>query len=188
MKKQLKKYLITDPLYYSNQPNKFENTLKSILDKHDVDIACFRDKHADNFLELATLFVKICKEYKIDNIIINGDYKLAKKLGATGVHLTSLQFDEIRKAKELNLFTIISCHDLAQIEKAKKSYVDAITYSPIFETPNKGKPKGLDSLKEALDLYKDLDIIALGGITNYSEVEKISQTNAYGFASIRYFI
>jgi len=184
----LKQYLITDPKYYSDNKELFRKNLKKILEKNQVDIACFRDKETDKFEELSTIFVETCKEYKIEIILLNSDFELAKKLGATGVHLTSTQFDKIKEAKKLDLYIVISCHDFAELEKAQESYVNAVTYSPIFSTPNKGEPKGINSLKQAINLYEDLDIIALGGIISKEEVEKISKTSAFGFASIRYFI
>ena len=62
-----------------------------------------------------------------------------------------------------------------------------VTYSPIFFSPNKGEPKGLEKLKEAVDTF-DIDIIALGGIIDEKHIEQIKETNAKGFASIRYFV
>lgn len=182
------RYLITDPKYYSNNQELFKKNLSKFLKKNKVNFACFRDKDSANFKELAEVFVKTCKEYEIEKILINGDFKLAKKLGADGVHLTSKQFNDIKKAKELNLYTIISCHNFSEIEKAQDKHVNAITYSPIFKTPNKGEPKGIDRLKQTIKIYEDIDIIALGGIVNDEQVEQIKKTNAFGFASIRYFI
>mgnify|MGYP005841720101 CR=1 FL=1 len=106
---------------------------------------------------------------------------------ATGVHLTSKQIKKIKKAKDLDLFVIISCHDFTDIEKALKDYANAITYSPIFKTPNKTQPKGINQLEEAIEIFEDINIFALGGITSNEQVKKISKTKAYGFASIRYF-
>lgn len=187
MRDDLISYLITDPNYYSNDLEKFEKILRKVLSSNRVNIACFRDKSSDNFKALAKVFVSVCKEFNIEKILLNSDYKLAKKLKATGVHLTSKQFDKIKKAKDLDLYVIISCHDYKDIEKAQKAHVNAITYSPIFYTPNKDKVKGLANFRQTIRIYEDLDIIALGGIISKEEVEKISTTKAYGFASIRYF-
>lgn len=188
MREDLISYLITDPKYYSNDKKEFEKKLEESLSKREVHMACFRDKESENFKELAKVFVKVCKKFNIEKILINQDYKLAKKLGATGVHLTSTQFDKIKKAKELDLYTIISCHHAQEIERAQKAHVNAVTYSPIFETPNKGEPKGIGRFREIVRAFEDLDIIALGGIVDSSQIELISKTRAYGFASIRYFI
>ena len=183
-----KKYLITDPKYYSNDLTLFKQNLSNILKSKEVDIACFRDKQSKKFEELASIFVDVCKSFHIDKILINTDYKLAHKLNASGVHLNSTQFHKIKTAKDLGLYTIISCHTFEDIKKAKELNIDAVTYSPIFETPNKGKPKGIVGLNDVLKEFPDLKIIALGGIINDSQIKEISQTSAYGFASIRYFI
>ena len=182
------KYLITDPKYYTNDEKRFEEILINVLNKQQIDIACFRDKESGNFEDLAKIFIKICKEKDIKKILLNGDYLLAHELNASGVHLTSTQFDNISKAKELGLYVIISCHTFENIEKALENQADAVTYSPIFETPNKGIPKGIEALKEVVDKYPNMNIIALGGIINAEQIEQISKTKAYGFASIRYFV
>jgi thiamine-phosphate pyrophosphorylase len=188
MDTHLKSYLITDPKYYSNNEELFKKNLKKVLTNKKVDIACFRDKESSNFEELAKIFIEVCNEFNIKKILLNGDYLLAKKLGATGVHLTSTQFDKIKEAKNLDLYVIISCHNFNEIEKAQNSYANAVTYSPIFHTPNKGEPKGINSLKQAIHLYDDMNIIALGGILTNEQLTQIQKAKAYGFASIRYFI
>jgi thiamine-phosphate pyrophosphorylase len=182
------KYLITDPKYYTNNEKRFEEILINVLDKQQIEIACFRDKESSNFEELAKVFIKICKEKNIKEILLNGNYLLAYELNATGVHLTSTQFDEIKKAKDLGLYVIISCHTFEDIQKAIENQANAVTYSPIFETPNKGLQKGIEVLKEAIDKYNNINIIALGGIINEKQIEQISKTKAYGIASIRYFV
>lgn len=183
----MEKYLITDPEYYSSQPEQFRSKLIKSIEEHKPNYICFRDKTSSNFEKLAKVFVDTCKEYEIANILINGKYKLAKQLGATGVHLTSKQFKKIKKAKDLDLFVIVSCHDFMEIEKALESFANAVTFSPIFKTPNKGEPKGTNMLKEAVNIYEDIDIFALGGIVTKEDVKQVSKTKAFGFASIRYF-
>ena len=183
----LEKYLITDPQYYTNDLIKFEKKLKLVLESKDIDYACFRDKTSSNIKELAQLFIKVCKAYKIKNIFINQEIILAYELNYDGVHLTSKQFDKIEEVKNFGLKTIISCHTFKEIEKAIELNADMVTYSPIFFTPNKGKPKGIEKLYEAVDRY-DIDIIALGGIIDEEHIEEIQRTKAKGFASIRYFI
>jgi len=179
-------YLITDPQYYSNDVELFKKKLKEVLKTKKVDYACFRDKSSKNYAELALVFVKVCKKYGVKQILLNENISLAKKLKC-GIHLTSKQFDLIKEAKEHDLYVVISCHDILQIEKAQKAYVNAVTYSPIFDTPNKGEAKGIGNLKKILSIF-DMNIIALGGIINDKQIEDISNTKAYGFSSIRYFL
>ena len=59
------KYLITDPKYYTNDEKKFEEILINVLDKQQIDIACFRDKESSNFEDIAKIFIKTCKEKNI---------------------------------------------------------------------------------------------------------------------------
>jgi thiamine-phosphate pyrophosphorylase len=189
MGKNLVSYLITDPQYYSNDLEIFEKNLKKALKSKKINIACFRDKTSENFKELAEIFVKICKKFEIEKILLNEDFKLAKKLGATGVHLTSKQFHKIKKAKILDLYVIISCHDYHDIENALSNHANAITYSPVFKTPGKGEPKGLANFRETVKIYEDdIDIFALGGIIDETHIKQIAKTKAHGFASIRYFV
>jgi len=182
----MKSYLITDPKYYTNNIQEFCKILQNTITKNQIDMICFRDKISSNFEELASIFVEISKKNNIPNIFINQNIILAKKLNASGVHLTSLQFDKISDAKNLELKIIISCHTKEEIQKAIELKVDFVTYSPIFDTPNKGKPKGIKNLKDIVDQF-NIPIIALGGIVTKEHINKIQNTNCYGFASIRYF-
>ena len=168
------RYLISEPFY----------NYKSFK---DANFVCYRNKNAVNFEEEAKAFIKKAKNEGIENIFLNTDYLLASKLKVTGVHLTSKQQNFISSAKKLGLKVIISCHNEEEIKKVIEEKVDFITYSPIFETPNKGKPKGIKNLEQIVCKY-DVKIIALGGIITKEQIEKIKHTKAAGFASIRYFL
>ncbi len=189
-------YLITDPQYYTSNLITFKKNLIKALyipiqengnEFNYINIACFRDKTSSNSEELAKIFIEICQSFNIEYILINSNINLALKLKATGVHLTSQQFDEIQNAKQHNLFVIISCHSLEEIKQAQTLGADMVTYSPIFETPNKGKPKGCEELARVIKEV-NIPIIALGGILTTQQILDIKDTKATGFASIRYFI
>jgi len=136
---------------------------------------------------MANAFMQNAKKLNF-KAIIHQDYMLATELKAYGVHLNSKQFIAIKRAKELGLFVVISTHTKDDIKEAIKEGADAVTFSPIFETPNKGKPKGVEALKEVVDEFgKDIKIIALGGIVTNNHIKEIELANPWGFASIRYF-
>jgi thiamine-phosphate pyrophosphorylase len=183
----MKSYLITDPSIYTNNPKKFEEILTSIINKNNIDYICFRDKISSNYKELAKILIKISIDNNINNIYINTHINLAKQLNAKGVHLNSQQFSQIQYAQSLNLKVIISCHCEDDIKKAIKHDLDYITYSPIFNTPNKGQAKGLEHLMYIQNKYPKVKIFALGGIISEIHINQIKQTHTYGFASIRYF-
>ena len=103
------------------------------------------------------------------------------------MHFPSSHFYEIKKAKELNLEVIVSVHSFEEALHVKKLGADYITFSPIFYTPNKGEPKGLEKLKEINDKI-DIKCFALGGILTKEQVKLCEEASSFGFASIRYFI
>jgi len=177
----IKKYFITDPSVIGFTPKALELSLPKIIEKHTPDYICLRDKNTCIYSEMAKAFIKLQGPHKA---LLHGNVDLAITLGAYGVHLTSTQYDEICKAKDAGLYVIASTHSLEEAQKASEA--DAITYSPIFDTPNKGKPKGLADLKEIMGKLQT-NIFALGGIKSQAQIKQVQGTNVYGFASIRYF-
>ena len=176
-------YLITDPKYYSADFISLQNILTIQL----PDFILYRDKENKDYKKSAIQFLEVCSHFNSVKPLLHSDVKLAFSLGSFGVHLTSLQFKEIKIAKNIGLFTVISCHSEKEIIKAQELGADAVTFSPIFSTPNKGEPKGLAELQRMVDKMS-IPIIALGGITTETEVKAVESTGCYGFASIRYFV
>ncbi|MBV5321943.1 MAG: thiamine phosphate synthase [Sulfuricurvum sp.] len=183
----MKSYLITDPAFYGSTPNELESALDVIYSHRFPDFALFRDKQTHGYADLAHTFITLSRAYKIPHVLLHGDYHLAYELKADGVHLTSTQFDEITEAKKRALYVVISTHTYEEALKAQELGVDAITYSPIFTSPAKGEPKGLEDLKEIVAKIR-VPIFALGGITTEEQIKAVEECGAYGFASIRYFI
>jgi thiamine-phosphate pyrophosphorylase len=182
----MRKYLITSREFYTDTPAVFRNILHEQFAKHMPDYALYRDKSNPNYDIQAAHFVEVCSQFQGIKSFIHRDADLAKELNATGVHLTSTQFDKIEYAKSLGLEVIISTHTHDEVLKAQMLGVDAVTYSPIFASPAKGEPKGIDDLKELLSKCS-VKVFALGGIVTEEQVSEIEKTQAYGFASIRYF-
>lgn len=183
----MKHYLITDPSFYGTTPKTIEASLDVIYSHRLPDFSLFRDKQTDHYRDLAKTFISVSRSYKIPRVLLHGDYALARELGADGVHLTSSQFDDIAEAKNLGLYVIISTHTHEEALRAQELGSDAITYSPIFPSPNKGEPKGLEDLKEIMAKI-EIPIFALGGITTEEQIKAVEEIGTYGFASIRYFI
>lgn len=178
----IKSYLITDPEFFGNTPEALRASLTRAIEKYSPDFICLRDKTSKHYELLAREVMKIDEEFKF---IVHSNVDLAIELDAYGVHLTSEQFDEIERAKEAGLFVIASTHSYEEALKAASA--DAITYSPIFYSPKKGNPKGLEDLKEITGKI-NTKIFALGGILSTEQIEQVEACGVYGFASIRYFI
>jgi thiamine-phosphate pyrophosphorylase len=183
----MKHYLITDPSFYGTTSDAIEASLDVVYSYTLPDFSLFRDKQTAHYRDLAQTFVAVSRSYRISRVLLHGDYLLAHELKADGVHFTSTQFDEIAEAKKLGLYVVISTHTHDEALKAQELGADAITYSPIFFSPDKGEPKGLEDLKEIVDKIR-VPIFALGGITTQEQIKAVEECGAYGFASIRYFI
>lgn len=182
----MKKYLITSPEFYASNLATFRKTLRTQIQKHTPDFALYRDKESEKYKELAQNFIVVCRDFKELKSFLHSDVDLAKSLGAAGVHLTSMEFDKIEYALSLGLEVIVSTHTHKEVLKAQSLGANYVTYSPIFASPNKGEPKGIDDLKELLKKCS-IKVFALGGIVTDEHIEAIRKTQAFGFASIRYF-
>ena len=182
----MKKYLITSRIYYSDTPAVFRKILHETLKKHLPEFALYRDKLNLDYALQAEHFIETCRQFAGVKAFLHQDPKLARSLGADGVHLTSTQFDRIKEAKKIGLEVCISTHSLQELQMAQELCVDYATFSPVFSTPGKGDPKGVKALKEAV-ASTDIKIFALGGIVTEEEVAALKEAKPFGFASIRYF-
>jgi len=176
-------YAITDPTTLNFQT--ITADLKRFADKK-ADMIVYRDKSNQNFSLHAQRFVEVAKEYGFDKVLLHGDVALAHSLNAEGVHLSAKQFDEIKEAKKEGLFVIISTHSVQEAHKAERLGADMITYSPIFQSPGKGAPVGLERLSEITHLVT-IPVIALGGILTRKQIDACKGSGASGFASIRFY-
>jgi thiamine-phosphate pyrophosphorylase len=176
-------YAITDPSTLNFQT--LTQDLKYFAQKADMIV--YRDKSTVMYKENAKRFVNECQQHGFSKVLLHTDYKLAHELMADGVHLKSTQFDDIEIAKALGLFVIMSTHTKEEALKAQKLGADMITFSPIFSTPNKGEPKGIEVLKDLISSLS-ISVIALGGVIGQEQIDLCEQSGAKGFASIRYFI
>lgn len=181
----MRAFLITSPEYYTHNTTTFREKLFYVLEQHKPYAAIYRDKENPNYKALAEIFLEVCHELGV-KAYLHADVALASSLKADGVHLTSSQFDAIKKAREAGLLCGISAHTIDDLKRAELLGANYATYSPIFASPNKGEPKGIEALKEAVERTY-MPVVALGGIVEAWHVEEVAKTGAYGFAAIRYF-
>ena len=182
----MKRYLITDPFFYSSIPHLFAKKLQEVLLEERVDFVCIRDIESGDYEALVQSANPIIQNSQA-KLIIHRNLAVAKRSRAYGIHLPYMYKTQIQKAKEAGLFVIASTHTLKEALHVQDLGADAITYSPIFDTPNKGKPKGLEKLKEINDKI-DIHCFALGGIIEEEHIQACRKVGVYGFASIRYFL
>jgi len=162
------------------------NTLQDDLERFSkqASIIVYRDKNSSDYTKYASLFMSATNGF--EKVLLHRDYCLAKELGADGVHLTSRQFSDIKNAKSLGLFTVVSTHSLKEALEAETLGADMVTLSPVFKTANKGLPVGIKGLKK-ITSEVSIPVIALGGILTKEQISSCIDAGAKGFASIRYF-
>lgn len=103
-------------------------------------------------------------------IIVNDRVDIAMASGAHGVHLgqSDLPPAEARKLLGEEKIIGISTHSVEQVKQAAKMPVDYIAFGPIWPTSTKENPDpvvGLDALREIKSLLGDVQLVAIGGIT-----------------------
>lgn len=110
-------------------------------------------------------------------ILVNSRADVALSTGADGVHLPADS-----PAQTLpGLLVARSCHTLDEIRASTANF---ITFGPVFDSPGKGDPAGLEALGAACRLGKP--VYALGGIT-WDNAAECMQAGAEGIAGIRLF-
>ena len=120
-------------------------------------------------------------------LLVNDRADIALAAKADGVHLTaaSLSAEIVRRSFPENFIVGVSAHTVEEAETAKRQDADFVAFSPIYSSPGKGKPQGIEKLREVCERLKPFPVLALGGVdtTNYLEV---LETGASGFAAIRF--
>ncbi len=176
----MKRYYITDRKAVGG----FRPLLEVIRDQMHlgVDFIQIREKDlsARELFEftLAVMEVRDSEKRKLPvKVLVNSRCDVALATGADGVHLPS---DAPRETLP-GLLIFRSCHTLDDIKTSK---ADFLTFGPVFESPGKGAPVGLEALKAACQLGRP--IYALGGV-NWENAADCIRAGAEGIAGIRLF-
>ncbi len=177
-------YAVTDRKQFKYD---FETQIKKMLDS-GIRFFQLREKDLSSFelFRYAKLMEKLLKGYDAF-FTVNERVDIAVMTGAVGVHLPENSFPiSVVKQKFPDLIVGKSCHSLDSAVEAEKEGADYIFFSPVFESPGKGKPVGLDKLREVVENI-NIPVYALGGITE-DKIPDVLDTGAYGVAGIRLFI
>lgn len=156
--------------------------------KGGIELFQIREKHltAKLLFELASDASSIARGTGT-KLLVNDRADIALAVKANGVHLpaNSLRADVVRRSFPEEFVIGVSAHSLAEAESASINGADFVVYGPVFETPNKGKPVGLDELQRVCQKLGDFPVIALGGI-NETNCQIVMDHGASGFAAIRF--
>jgi thiamine-phosphate pyrophosphorylase len=136
-----------------------------------------KDLPARTLFEFTVAVVEL-RANRATRILVNERADIAVAAGADGVHLPSAA----PRRTLPGLLVARSCHTLDEVRSAD---ADFVTFGPVFESPGKGKPLGIDLLREACTLGKP--VFALGGITEENAPSCVD-AGAAGIAGIRLFM
>ena len=144
-----------------------------------VNILQYRDKFRSpkQKIIIAKELRNICNKFD-SLLIINDDAKLAKKVGANGVHLgqKDMPYEEARNILGPDSIIGISCqNDLSLAFKAQSEGADYVAFGSLFSTKSKADVQHC-SLEDLTSFVKEIKIpsVAIGGINlkNFITVKK----------------
>jgi thiamine-phosphate pyrophosphorylase len=118
-------------------------------------------------------------------VYVRGRVDLARAAGAHGVQLQygGLDPSEARAAGP-RLRIGYSAHHIDEVARLA-ARVDHFMFSPVFASPGKGTPTGLEVLGEASRTAGATPVLALGGIDGPARARAAREHGAWGVAAIR---
>lgn len=123
-------------------------------------------------------------------LVVNDRLDLARALAADGVHLgrRSVDVADARAWLGDGAWISVACHGEDDVAAAARAGADAMLLSPIFASPGKGAPLGLEALRRArarLDgVARRPALLALGGVDRERAFACL-EAGADGVAAIR---
>jgi thiamine-phosphate pyrophosphorylase len=126
-------------------------------------------------------------------ILVAGRPDVAMAVYADGVHLSAapgeLTPGQVRRLMP-EAFVTVSCHGLAEVERARDGAASAILFGPVFGKTVAGVEVaagiGLKALRQACAAAGDVPVWALGGVTETNSEDCVA-AGASGVAAIRMF-
>jgi thiamine-phosphate pyrophosphorylase len=100
-------------------------------------------------------------------LVVNDRLDLAIAIEADGVHLgrRSVAVADARALLGPSVWISVACHCVDDVARAASEGADAALLSPIFASPGKASPLGLDAITDARRAAPSIAILALGGVT-----------------------
>ncbi|MFY9823258.1 MAG: thiamine phosphate synthase [Thermoanaerobaculia bacterium] len=122
-------------------------------------------------------------------VLVNGRLDVALAAGADGAHLPSdgLPAAPLRVRFGPGPLLGRSTHTLEEVERARDEGVDYVAFGPVYATPGKAEPLGLEALARAAGIAgAGVAVFALGGVT-LGRFRELATAGAAGVAAIRLF-
>ena len=154
-----------------------------------VPVIQLRTKHAPDREALA--WAKAIRELTRESgtrFVVNDRFDLALLAEADAVHLgqTDLPPSAIPEEVRAQLAIGRSTHTPEQLSATRDEPVDYVAFGPVFGTTSKDSAygeRGLDALRQAVDLADPRPLVAIGGITA-DRLDVLREAGVGGFAVI----
>ena len=176
----------SNPENYQSEKLKLLDTAREAVED-GVNLIQIREKElpARLLFELVNATVKLV-EGSDALVIVNERVDIAIAAGAGGVHLpqSSLPPSIVCERFRDELVIGVSTHSYLEAKAAAHAKADYILFGPVFPSPGKGEPVGVDALKEVCVGLEGFPVIALGGIDE-NNFEQTLTAGAAGIAAIR---
>lgn len=138
------------------------------------------------FSREAEKILQFKKEYSF-TFILNDHVKMAKELGADGVHIGAhdMKIAEARAILGADKMIGYSSHGLGEALQAEKEGADYVAFGAIFPTRTKGPGHPVQGLGKLRQTVKALNIpvVAIGGITE-TNIADVRETGVHAYAMI----
>lgn len=171
----------------------FSSAKRQILDiiavaiDEGVSMIQIREKQLSARLlcELAEAAVAATRQSRT-RVLVNDRLDIALACGADGVHLTagSIPTNVVRGTLPDDFLVGMSAHSMDEVRASAAGGADFAVLGPVYSTPGKGEPLGIEGFAEIARASAPFPVLALGGIdeTNYAD---LLSAGASGFAAIR---
>jgi thiamine-phosphate diphosphorylase len=119
--------------------------------------------------------------------IASVDVSTFRRSRLDGIHLggdSRAQLSEARRELGPDVWISVPAHTDDDVDAARRDGATAVYVSPIFTTPGKGPPRGLEAIRSARTRAGSMLIYALGGV-DASNAEDCVRAGADGVAVIR---
>lgn len=175
-------YLVTDRRIRPDLPSAVDRALAALPRGAAAVQLREKDLPARKLFELARILREVTARHGAP-LFVNERLDVARATGADGVHLRrdSLDCADARAFLGETALVGASCHSLVELQA--RADANFATFSPVFPSPGKGEPVGLDALAEAARATR-LPLYALAGVTP-ERIPEVLSAGAFGVAAIR---
>ncbi len=178
---------LADPSNFSVQKTEILQTVELAV-AAEIEIVQIREKRlpARSLFELVR-DAAVLTAGSATRILVNERFDIAIAAGADGVHLTStsMPIERVRGEVPSGFIIGVSTHSSADVVAARDAGAYYAMLGPIFQTPGKGDPVGLEEFERVCRSVAPFPVVAVGGIDGLTEAAVV-EAGAAGVAAIRY--